>query len=379
MKRLLTIGHSYVVAGNRRLAHEMALAGAGEWEVMAAAPQWLAGDLRTIALEASGDEACEVRAISVRLASVAHLRYYGRELREVLSQRWDVVHVWEEPYVAAGHQIARLAGASACVVPATFQNISKRYPPPFAQFERAVMRRADGWIAFGTTVREAMHGRRSFEEKPARVIPPGVDLSAFRPDPEARARVRRELGWDERAYVVGFVGRFVPEKGLDVLMRALEQATVPWHALFVGAGPLAARVRDFAARHAPRVRVCHGVPHDAVPAYMNAMDVLCVPSQTTAGWREQFGRVLIEAMAVGTPVLASRSGEIPHVVGACATLVDERDAAAWTLAIQQHAQGHGGVATGRASALVRERYAWPVVARAHLDFFDDLLSRRCAA
>jgi glycosyltransferase involved in cell wall biosynthesis len=378
MKRLLTIGHSYVVTGNRRLAHEMALAGAGEWEVTAAAPRTLAGDLRMITLEAAA-EACEVRPLSVRLAALAHLRHYGRELADLLSQRWDVVHVWEEPYVAAGHQIARLAGRSACVVPATFQNIAKRYPPPFAQFERAVMRRANGWIAFGTTVREAMRGRRSFAGKPVRVIPPGVDLSTFRPDPAARARVRRELGWDENAYVVGFAGRFVPEKGLDVLMGALEQASVPWHALFVGGGPMAARVRDFEARHAPRARVRHDVAHDAVPAYMNAMDVLCVPSQTTSGWREQFGRVLIEAMAVGIPVVASRTGEIPHVVGACAMLVDERDGVAWARAIDHYAQDRDSTAAGRARDLVRERYAWPVVARAHLDFFDDLLSGRCAA
>ena len=51
MKRLLTIGHSYVVAQNRRLAHEMALAGEGEWEVTAAAPEALDGDLRRITLE----------------------------------------------------------------------------------------------------------------------------------------------------------------------------------------------------------------------------------------------------------------------------------------------------------------------------------------
>ena len=58
-----------------------------------------------------------------------------------------------------------------------------------------------------------------------------------------------------------------------------------------------------------------GVAHDDVPEYLNAMDLLCAPSQTTARWREQFGRMLIEAMACGVPVVASRSGEIPYVVG----------------------------------------------------------------
>ncbi len=77
--------------------------------------------------------------------------------------------------------------------------------------------------------------------------------------------------------------------------------------------------------HPGRVRVLTGVAHDDVPEHLNAMDLLCAPSQTTTRWREQFGRMLIEAMACGVPVVASRSGEIPHVVGDAGLVVDEAD------------------------------------------------------
>ena len=112
-------------------------------------------------------------------------------------------------------------------------------------------------------------------------------------------------------------------------MNTLDGLKTPWRALFIGSGPLAPQVNAWSRRHEGRVRVQSGVAHDEVPSFMNAMDVLCAPSQSTARWREQFGRMLIEAFACGVPVLASNSGEIPHVVGDAGVLVDEGDAGAW--------------------------------------------------
>ena len=115
--------------------------------------------------------------------------------------------------------------------------------------------------------------------------------------------------------------------------------------------------------------------HDEVPEYLNVMDLLCAPSQTTGRWREQFGRMLIEAMACGVPVIASRSGEIPHVVSDTGLLVDEADVARWTEAIDrllEDADLRRDLAA-RGLARAHEKYAWPVVARAHLAFFEELL------
>ena len=377
-RRLLSIGHSYVVAQNRRLAHEMALEGQGMWDVTAAAPQHLRGDLRTIELEPIEGEACRVVPLGMKLGSWAHARRYDGRLRTLLAQRWDVVHVWEEPYVAAGAQIASGAPRSAAVVPATFQSLVKRYPPPLGYFERRVMRRAAGWIAFGQTVHEALRERELYARRPVRVIPPGVDLTCFRPDRDARTSVRARLGWPDPLPVVGFLGRFVPEKGLALLMEVLADLKSPWRALFVGGGPMVADLEAFARRFPNRVRVLTGVSHDEVPAYLNAMDLLCAPSQTTARWREQFGRMLIEGMACGVPVVASRSGEIPHVVGDAGVLLDERDASAWRAAIDRVLASPevGAGLTTRGLERVRCRYAWPVVARAHLSFFNELLDSR---
>jgi glycosyltransferase involved in cell wall biosynthesis len=376
-RRLLTIGHSYVVAMNRRLAHEMALAGAGEWEVTAVAPERFPGDLREIELEAIVGEACRTVPVPVQLGRKPHLMLYGRELRALLRERWDVVHCWEEPYVASAWQVARWARPDAALVYATFQNLRKRYPPPFAQIERRAMRRANGWIAFGRTVEEMLAERPGYRERPHAVIPPGVDLARFRPDPEARRRIRVELGWTEDGPpVIGYLGRFVEAKGLRVLMAALERMDGAWRALFVGGGADEPRLRAWADGFRDRTRVVTGVPHDRVPDYLNAMDVLAAPSLTTPRWREQFGRMLVEAMACGVPVVGSDSGEIPHVIGDAGIVVAEGDEEALRTALASLVADEARRMNLSARGLQRARtdFALPMVARRHLQFFDDILN-----
>jgi glycosyltransferase involved in cell wall biosynthesis len=106
------------------------------------------------------------------------------------------------------------------------------------------------------------------------------------------------------------------------------------------------------------------------------MSLLCAPSVTTAKWREQFGRMLIEAMACGVPVAGSNSGEIPHVIEDAGLVVPEQDVEAWVRVLERvlpdpaERTRLGAVGRERAAAT----FSWPVVARAHLDWFEELLS-----
>jgi len=380
-RRLLTIGHSYCVALNRRLAHEMARVGADRWEVTAVAPDFFHGDLRDIPLEAIPDEACRLEPVPARLSRRIHFFFYGARLASIMREGWDVVHCWEEPYIVAGGQIARLAPPSAALVYWTGQTIAKRYPPPFATIERYSMARAAGWAARGHIGAETLKVRAGYERKPWRVLPLGIDAEIFKPDPAAGRAIRERLGWtDGGAPVVGYLGRMVEAKGVSMLMRALENVAAPWRALFVGGGPMEPEIRRWADRFPDRVRIA-AVPHAEVPAYLNAMDLLCAPSQTTPGWREIFGRMVIEAFACGVPVVASDSGEIPAVAGDCAWIVGERDQSGWAAAIAEligdPKRRRDLAARGLDRALAH--YAWPIVARMHLEFFDELLERRAPA
>jgi phosphatidylinositol alpha-1,6-mannosyltransferase len=378
-RRLVTIGHSYVVGENRRLAHEMARAGRGRWSVAAIAPASFHGDLRPIALERIPDEACAVVPLRMRFDRSAHLMSY-RGLRDALS-RADLVHAWEEPYVFAGAQIARGTPHGVPLVYATFQNLSKSYPWPFSAFEHRSLERASGWIAFGRTVETTLGSRAGYANLPHRVIPPGVDTDRFHPDRAAGARTRRSLGWQDDDLVVGFLGRFAPQKGIGDLCRALERMRTPWRALFVGGGVLQSDLERFAEAHPGRVHIASDVTHSAVPPWINAMTLLCAPSRTTARWREQFGRMLIEAMACGVPVVATDSGEMPCVVGDAGRIVPEGDPIRLGEQLETLLQDAGSRdALGRAAVeRARTLYAWPIVAGQHLDFFESLIDSRSQA
>ena len=356
----------------------MAVQGTEAWEVTAAAPVRLRGDLRPIELEPLPEEACRLVPIDMRFGSHPHLRVYGPQLRSLLhEERWDVVHCWEEPYVLAAAQVAHHVRRPAKFVPATFQNIAKSYPLLVTMIERRVMRRADAWIAFGQTVHEAQSYRPAYEGKPARVLNPGVDTETFHPDLIGGRRIREMLGWRPEDSVVGFTGRLVEEKGIETIVHAFGRSTRRWNLLVVGGGILAEQIESLERQHPDRVKLVRNVSHNEVPTYLSAMDLLCAPSRTRPHWKEQFGRMLIEAMACGVPVLASASGEIPHVLADAGLVIAEDDLPQWAATIDRVLADPSvrSEMASRGLARARTEFSWPVIARRHLDFFDEVLAR----
>lgn len=375
--RLLTFGHSYSVGVNRALAHAMTIAGGRRWHVEAAAPTWFAnrGDLRPSVLKIDAEEPTRITPLSAYNTGRVHTFFYGRKLKELLARDWDVVHCWQEPYVLAGFQSARWTPPNCKFVFRTAQSLPKRYPPPFDFFERSVLRRTDGWICSGETVEANLTNRNGYAAVPHRRIPLGVDTERFRPNTEARERTRLDLGWSlVGPPVVGFSGRFVEAKGLQRLMDGLDATKSPWRALFIGAGPLEGRLRTWAERYGDDVRILTDVTHDRVPDHLNAMDLLVCPSVTTPSWREQFGRMIIEAFAVGLPVVGSDSGEIPNVLQGTGIVVPERGGR-WSemigLLLDSPQLRKRLGAEGRRRAV--EEFDWSIVGRTHLDFFSELM------
>ncbi len=377
---VLMVGHSYCVAMNRCLCHHVALAGGDGVEVTVAAPSFYRGDLRPIPLERLDGEPYALEPVTIIGSRIPYAFVYGKRLASLLSKPWAIVHAWEEPYVLAGAQIARKTSSESTLIYSSFQNQPKRYPPPFSWTERYALKRAAGWTAFGHTIAENLRERPGYVDRPGRTIPLGVDSEVYRPDSAARRQILRELNWSESGPpIVGYLGRFVPEKGLHLLMRSLDQLEAgTWRSLLIGGGSMEAELRTWAAKYPDHARVVTGVPHAGVPAYLNAFDLLAAPSQTTRRWKEQLGRMLLEAMATGLPIIASDSGEIPHVVADAGRIVGEADEQGWVSSLRDLIASPDQRTLLGDLGLERARtvYAWPRIAQAFLDFFIELRESR---
>jgi glycosyltransferase involved in cell wall biosynthesis len=193
------------------------------------------------------------------------------------------------------------------------QNIRKQYPWPIARCERYVYDRASFAFPVSSTVSNVL--RQKGYRGACAVLPLGIDTDFYRPD-----AAKRRDGSPEGPLTVGYVGRITREKGLETLisaMRLMEGQNV--RALIAGDGPAAADLKHQVSTLGlgDRVTWLGYVSHDQTPDVYQRMDVLVVPSRTVSSWKEQFGRVVIEALACGVPVVTADSGELPRLV--CAT------------------------------------------------------------
>jgi glycosyltransferase involved in cell wall biosynthesis len=127
--------------------------------------------------------------------------------------------------------------------------------------------------------------------------------------------------------VVGFIGRLVPEKGVDLLLRAFATLTTPARLQIIGQGQERDALQALATTLgiADRVTFIPQMPSTQMPATYPQLDLLVIPSRTLPTWKEQFGRVIIEAMACGVPVLGSDSAAIPDVIGDAGEIFPEGD------------------------------------------------------
>ena len=304
--RVLMVSKACLVGTFQTKLEEMALAPDLELTVIVP-PSWKDAQGELV-LERAHVEGYRLLADPIVFNGRYHLHFYPRLGRRITECRPHIVHIDEEPYnLATWHAwwLARKAGAQSLFF--SWQNLLRRYPFPFNLMERAVLRGVDYAIAGSLGAADVW--RRKGYAGPLAVIPQfGVDPVLFGPGG------RRDPG---RGFVIGYAGRLVPEKGVDLIIHAAARLPGPWQLAIAGDGPeriaLAALGKQLNVEE--RLFFDGWLPSAQVPAYLRQLDVLVVPSRSRPNWTEQFGRVLVEAMACGVPVIGARSGEIPHVIG----------------------------------------------------------------
>ncbi|WP_245958539.1 glycosyltransferase [Microbacterium bovistercoris] len=344
---------------------ERALRLAGADVALATASRWHAGG---VPVELEQDAAQEFPVVGVRTFGLhpALFVYDPRPLWRLLGERWDVIDIHEEPFALSTAEVLLLRALRRNRAPFalyTAQNLRKRYPFPFGWLERRALRAASGISACNREAAAIAEGK-GFPGR-ARVIPLGVDTPAGLPSP-APERATKER--DEGRVTVGLLGRLVPEKGVGVLLDAL--ALEPrLHARIAGSGPLADRIEADAATRGIRDRVTFlgALPPEDVPEFYASVDVLAVPSVPTRSWTEQFGRVAIEAMAAGVPVVSSDAGALPDVVGGAGLVVPHGDASALARALVEAHDRRDELAP--AGLLRAAECSWTAVAADYEDMY----------
>ncbi|MCL2092336.1 MAG: glycosyltransferase [Micrococcales bacterium] len=384
--RVLTISHSAVVDAWRE--RERALRRRGLDVELVSATAWDEGG-RTVRLEPRPDEpVVGLRTVGTHPALFC---FAPRGLWRALGRPHDLLDIQQEPFALVTAEVLvlragrrawdRLRGRAGRRVPylvSSAQNIFKRYPGPFGALERAVLRRVDGVHVCNAAAASIV--RRKGTTGPVRCVPLGVDLTVFTPGEADRPG----------GTVVGYAGRLVAHKGVDGLVRAVladERLTLR----LAGGGPQDAELRALAAPAGDRITFVGSLSGPDLVEFYRGVDVLAVPSLDTRqqgpsrrpgvrgrrpaqGWVEQFGRVVVEAMACGTPVVASRSGALPDVVGDAGILVPPGDVAALGAALRQVVDDPDLAATLRRRGFdVAARCSWDAVAAQVEDLYHQVL------
>lgn len=282
----------------------------------------------------------------------------------------DVIFLDEEPYSLAAAQVLACRGRSSLVVYSK-QNVEKRLPWPFAALRRKVLRAAEVVAVTDTTVAEVLRWQGC--PAPIRIVPHAVDLRLYSPGGEEQLQATLGL----RGVVVGYAGRLVPEKGVADLLEALAiiqgRTREPVSLLIVGDGPERGRLEGLASKLSCPVSFVGAIPHEEMPAYYRVMDVLVLPSRTTSRWREQFGRVIVEALACGVAVVGADSGSIPGLIRRTSGVVypegDVEALAAALMDLVEHPQKRREIA-----AIGRQRVMAQYSAEAVADVLFEVLS-----
>lgn len=333
-------------------------------------PSWDDPDGR-LTLERRHTEGYELLVDPIRFNGRFHTYYFPTLPRRLAHFRPHIVHIDEEPYNLATWLALRQArAAGAKTVFFSWQNLSRAYPPPFSVMERQVLARID-YAIMGNQEAVRVWQAKGYRG-PQRVIPQfGVDPEHFSPP------ARRDPG---RAFIIGSANRrLVPEKGVDLLLRAAAGLPGVWRLHIAGDGPELPALRRLAAELGLGARVHFDGPlaSDQVAAYLRNLDALVLTSRTRPNWKEQFGRVLVEAMACGVPVIGSRSGEIPHVIGDAGLIVPEEDSDALRDGLLQLMQDDAlRLALGqRGRQRVLERFTQAQIAAETVDVYRQMLAR----
>lgn len=337
--KILVASHTYIVDINREKLRALARLEPGIEVTVVVPRRWQPGGVQNKIIETEfiQEESFQVVPISNFSQNNQGLLTFGADIIDLLRRfRPQIIQVEQGSKALAYAQfitLNKLLGLKAKNLFFTWWNLPYQLKFPVSLLEAYNLGNTDGIIVGNQDGAEILR-QRGYKGQISIMPQLGVDENIFQP--QTQPELAAKLGIESTDFVVGFVGRFVEEKGLLALLEAMAGLRQnSWKLLLLGRGPLQSVLMERAAEYGIKARIIlvESVPHDEVNKYINLMSTLVLPSQTTyqfktltaVGWKEQFGHVLIEAMACKVPTIGSDSGEIPHVIGKAGLVFPEGD------------------------------------------------------
>ena len=334
--RLAVLGHSYILARNQ--AKYVALRRVDpSVELRLIVPRRVLNPAYGVEYGVERNEQLSPHEVITAAAAFSRSHmvtlYSPVTIARVLSEfRPDVIHVEEEPQALVSVETAMLRAIfapRAALTLFTWDNLMRRRRFPLAAAKKRLRRftlgAADALIC-GNREAERLALREGRAH--ATHVLPQLGLDPDEHCPGTEPELRRLLALDDGCVVVGYAGRFVPEKGLRLLYNALASLPDhPWRLLLAGGGALESEILyEWIPRFPGRIICVPPVKHADVPRFLRAMDIFVLNSYETPAWKEQFGLGLAQAMMLGLACLVSDSGALPEVAGDAAVVVAERNA-----------------------------------------------------
>jgi len=359
--RAVILSHTYANPAARGKLH--ALAGAGAALAVAVPAVWR-GPASSDPVSTPFGEDSGVRVVPIptrgRDPEGAPGSWEGPGLRRLLTDfRPDIVQVEEEPSTRVAAAVSRMAhGLGIPTVVFTAESLKRDRPFLARLRRRRTLSRAGGVL--GTNSIATALAREEFPVLAGAAIP------------QMGLPVPRELAREPHpALAIGFVGRLVPEKGLDLLFKACVRVYGAWTLTIAGTGPEQERLEALAERLgiASRITWLGGVSPRDLEGLWPRLDCLVAPSRATAGWIETHPRQVLEAMSHGVAVVVSDTGALPETVGGAGLVFGDGHVDGLTDALGQLL----------ADAALRDRLAAEGRRRVIAEYVDDAIARKTMA
>jgi glycosyltransferase involved in cell wall biosynthesis len=365
--RIAEISHFFCYAAYRQKAAAMAQL-AGEKELLLTPAGWTE-DYHGCGIEP--DQSDDYRLIE-RQAYLNWAIWGGKRFQlfvlspqiigDLKNYQPDIIEVDSEPFGLLAFEAAlirRLFFPKSRLIVHSSQNLYKHYPFPFSATEAFVLRQADAIFARSDEIMQVLLRKRC--QCPVHVIPHGVDPERFSPDGEAEASPG-----NSHPLHIGYVGSLAKHKGVHLLIEAVSASGFDLALTIIGNGPERPALTAQAGRSpkVSRIKFGNSVPNIELPVFLGTLDVLVLPSISMPNWKEQFGRIIIEAMACGVPVVGSTCGSIPEVIGDGGLVFPENDAVQLQLILETLVKDRALLSelSVKARERVMRHFAWNVVA-----------------